>query len=66
MHPLLIMLALLAGGEAGGILGLIIAVPILAVIKVSMIHAKNTFQKINSQKSAEPHHDVDNNKGKSL
>jgi predicted PurR-regulated permease PerM len=45
MHPLLIMLALLAGGEAGGILGLIIAVPILAVIKVSMIHAKKHFSK---------------------
>lgn len=45
MHPLLIMLALLAGGEAGGILGLIIAVPILAVFKVSMIHAKKHFSK---------------------
>ncbi|MDC7286141.1 AI-2E family transporter, partial [Bifidobacterium thermophilum] len=33
MHPLIIMLALLAGGEAGGIIGLILAVPILAVIK---------------------------------
>ena len=45
MHPLLIMLALLAGGEAAGILGLIIAVPILAVIKVSIIHAKKHFTK---------------------
>ncbi|MDM5229054.1 AI-2E family transporter [Cytobacillus sp. NJ13] len=45
MHPLLIMLALLAGGEAAGILGLIIAVPILAVIKVSIIHAKKHFSK---------------------
>lgn len=45
MHPLLIMLALLAGGEAGGILGLIIAVPILAVLKVSMIHARKHFAK---------------------
>lgn len=45
MHPLLIMLALLAGGEAGGILGLIIAVPILAVLKVSLIHARKHFSK---------------------
>ncbi|WP_307473269.1 AI-2E family transporter [Cytobacillus purgationiresistens] len=45
MHPLIIMLALLAGGEAGGIIGLIIAVPILAVIKVSIIHARNHFTK---------------------
>lgn len=41
MHPLVIMFALLAGGEAGGVLGLIIAVPILAVIKVSLIHARS-------------------------
>ncbi len=41
MHPLLIMLALTAGGEIGGILGLILAVPVLAVIKVGIIHAKD-------------------------
>ncbi|WP_026583770.1 AI-2E family transporter [Bacillus sp. J33] len=45
MHPLLIMLALLAGGEAGGIWGLIFAVPILAVLKVILIHAKKHFSK---------------------
>ncbi|WP_102274467.1 AI-2E family transporter [Cytobacillus massiliigabonensis] len=45
MHPLVIMLALLAGGEAGGVIGLIIAVPILAVIKVSLIHARSHFVK---------------------
>ncbi|QED48736.1 AI-2E family transporter [Cytobacillus dafuensis] len=45
MHPLVIMFALLAGGEAGGIIGLIIAVPILAVIKVSLVHAKSHFIK---------------------
>lgn len=45
MHPLVIMFALLAGGEAGGVLGLIIAVPILAVIKVSLIHARAHFIK---------------------
>lgn len=45
MHPLVIMFALLAGGEAGGVIGLIIAVPILAIIKVSLIHARFHFIK---------------------
>lgn len=40
MHPLIIMLSLLAGGEAGGIIGLIMAVPILAILKISLIHAR--------------------------
>lgn len=43
MHPLLIMVALTAGGEIGGILGLILAVPVLAILKVGMVHAKNHF-----------------------
>ncbi|MFK9091352.1 AI-2E family transporter [Bacillus salipaludis] len=43
MHPLVIMVALTAGGEIGGILGLILAVPVLAVLKVGIIHAKNHF-----------------------
>ncbi|EKN69891.1 hypothetical protein BABA_07641 [Neobacillus bataviensis LMG 21833] len=43
MHPLVIMIALTAGGEIGGILGLILAVPVLAVLKVGVIHAKNHF-----------------------
>ena len=43
MHPLVIMFALTAGGEIGGILGLILAVPVLAVLKVGIIHAKNHF-----------------------
>lgn len=45
MHPLLIMFALLAGGEMGGIVGLIVAVPVLAIVKVSIIHARNNFAK---------------------
>ncbi|RFU65808.1 AI-2E family transporter [Peribacillus glennii] len=45
MHPLFIILALLAGGEIGGVAGLIVAVPILAVIKVCMIHARSHFSK---------------------
>jgi len=45
MHPLLIMAALTTGGEIGGILGLILAVPILAVLKVGIIHAKSHLMK---------------------
>ena len=37
MHPLLIIFALLVGGEFAGLLGLILAVPFFAVMKV-MIH----------------------------
>jgi predicted PurR-regulated permease PerM len=40
IHPLFIMLSLLIGGEVGGVIGLILAVPILAVIKVSILHLR--------------------------
>ncbi|WP_090830972.1 MULTISPECIES: AI-2E family transporter [unclassified Bacillus (in: firmicutes)] len=45
LHPLLIMFALLAGGEIGGILGMILAVPVLSVTKVAIMHAKDHFSK---------------------
>ncbi len=45
MHPLVIIFALLAGGEAGGVLGLVIAVPVLAIVKVSLVHARVHFLK---------------------
>lgn len=38
MHPVVIMLALLAGGELAGIPGMILAVPAAAVLKVTAIH----------------------------
>lgn len=41
MHPLMIMFALLAGGEIGGILGLILAVPVLVILRAALIHAKD-------------------------
>ncbi|QQZ10771.1 AI-2E family transporter [Heyndrickxia vini] len=41
MHPLFIILALTIGGEIGGVVGLIIAVPSLAILKVILIHVKN-------------------------
>ena len=44
MHPIFIMFALLVGGEVGGVIGLIIAVPILAIVKVFVIHARIHFK----------------------
>jgi len=38
IHPLLIIISLLVGGELGGIVGMIIAVPIFAIIKVIVQH----------------------------
>ncbi|MVO99618.1 AI-2E family transporter [Paenibacillus lutrae] len=38
MHPLLIIFALLVGGQVAGILGLILAVPFFAVMKVIIQH----------------------------
>ena len=43
MHPLIIMAAITAGGEIAGVIGLILAVPILVVFKVGINHAKNHF-----------------------
>jgi predicted PurR-regulated permease PerM len=44
MHPLVIMFALFFGGEVAGVLGLIIAVPLLAVLKVALLHWKEHYQ----------------------
>ncbi len=38
MHPIIIMLALLAGGEIGGVVGLMLAVPVIVILKVMIIH----------------------------
>lgn len=38
LHPLMIILALIVGGELGGLLGLLLAVPAFAVIKVLLEH----------------------------
>ncbi len=40
LHPLLIIFALLVGAELGGIIGLLIAVPLLAIAKVTLIHIR--------------------------
>ena len=39
LHPAVVMLALLAGGTLGGFLGLLLAVPATAVVKIVMGHA---------------------------
>ncbi|MEB3101997.1 AI-2E family transporter [Ferviditalea candida] len=38
MHPLMIIFALLVGGELAGVIGLILAVPLFAVMKVILQH----------------------------
>ncbi|GAB6929417.1 AI-2E family transporter [Paenibacillus sp. JCM 10914] len=43
MHPLLIIFALLVGGELAGTVGLILAVPVFAVIMVLLQHFFNYF-----------------------
>ncbi|HHW36745.1 MAG TPA: AI-2E family transporter [Bacillales bacterium] len=45
MHPVVIILALLAGEELGGIIGLILAVPVLAILRVVVTHLKFNFEK---------------------
>lgn len=43
IHPVIIIFALLLGGEIGGIVGLIVAVPIFAVLKVTIMHISKHF-----------------------
>lgn len=45
MHPVIIMLALLVGGEVAGIVGLLISVPILAVIRTVIVHVRPLLKK---------------------
>ncbi|MFP7493540.1 AI-2E family transporter [Terribacillus saccharophilus] len=40
IHPLLIIFALLVGGELGGIIGMIVAVPVLTILKACVDTAK--------------------------
>lgn len=43
LHPVLIMFALLFGVEIGGIVGLILAVPLLAILKVIILHIRKNI-----------------------
>jgi predicted PurR-regulated permease PerM len=45
MHPLAVMIALLVGGELAGVVGLILAVPAYAVIRVCFEHGYRFWQK---------------------
>lgn len=47
MHPLVIMFALLVGGEIGGIIGLILIVPLFAIIKVAIVQVRHHFTIVN-------------------
>jgi len=44
IHPLFIMLALIVGEKVAGIAGLIFSVPILAILKISIFHARSHFR----------------------
>ncbi|WP_349407974.1 AI-2E family transporter [Pseudalkalibacillus sp. SCS-8] len=48
IHPIMIIAALLIGGEIGGVLGLLLAVPIFAVGKVVYIHTRNHFRNVDN------------------
>ncbi|MBP3039372.1 AI-2E family transporter [Bacillaceae bacterium Marseille-Q3522] len=52
MHPLAIMLALLAGEEIAGLPGLILSVPVFAVLKVAMAHYQKYIHNKNHVKRA--------------
>jgi predicted PurR-regulated permease PerM len=43
LHPAVVMLTLLAGGTLGGFFGLLLAVPLVAVLKVLMGHLWRTY-----------------------
>ena len=45
IHPVFIILALLIGGEVAGVVGLILAVPVFAVMKVTLTHLTAHFIK---------------------
>lgn len=41
MHPLLIIAALIIGGELFGIVGMVMAVPLFSILKVAIVHARD-------------------------
>jgi predicted PurR-regulated permease PerM len=43
LHPVIVMLALLAGGTLGGFLGLLLAVPVAATLKILIGHLWRTY-----------------------
>ncbi|SEM31416.1 Predicted PurR-regulated permease PerM [Mesobacillus persicus] len=53
MHPLLIMFALIGGGEVGGLFGLVLAVPIVVVIRTAILHAREYMIRVKSRPAHE-------------
>ncbi len=47
MHPLLVIFAVIVGGQFYGILGMFLAVPVAAIIKVFVIEVYNMYKKVN-------------------
>ncbi|GIN20095.1 MAG TPA: AI-2E family transporter [Bacillus bacterium] len=45
IHPLFIIAALIVGGEWGGVIGMLVAVPFLAIVKVAVVHSRDHFIK---------------------
>jgi predicted PurR-regulated permease PerM len=43
VHPAAVMMALLGGGTLGGFFGLLLAVPIAAVLKIVVSHLWHTY-----------------------
>src|SRR5690606_25965410 len=41
LHPMFIIIALLIGVEIGGVVGLLLAVPLMAVGKVTLLHIRH-------------------------
>ena len=39
LHPLVVILAILSGAELGGVAGIFLAIPVVAVVSVSYRHA---------------------------
>jgi len=54
LHPLLIILALLVGASLGGIVGVLLAVPTAAVLKVVVTHFHRKLKGRTEQEEAEP------------
>lgn len=44
MHPVVIIIALLVGEEIGGVMGLILAVPVLAILRIVITHIKLNYE----------------------
>ena len=44
MHPLVIMFSLFLGGEIAGVVGMMVAVPLVAITKAAFLHGKERFR----------------------